>query len=122
MKQDADLSTPVEMTSADRGCVTWISPNWPRNCEAFWSGSRGWARKSGARTAYVSHHFKDKYAVPASSSAKAAGYGIGIPTEPELTFVNNHFPLIFLASPSRSTWLFAVQLGRPVAEFTDTSK
>jgi hypothetical protein len=49
-------------------------------------------------------------------------YGIGIPTVAELTFVNNHFPSIFFATPSRSTWLFAVQKGRPVAGFKDTSK
>jgi hypothetical protein len=65
---------------------------------------------------------QDKYAVPAALPQKAACYGIGIPTVAELTCVNNHFPLIFFAVPSRSTWLFAVQLGRPVAEFKDTSK
>ena len=59
---------------------------------------------------------------PASLPQKAAFYGIGTPTEAELTCVNNHFPLIFFAVPSRSTWLFAVQLGRPVVEFKDTSK
>jgi hypothetical protein len=92
------------------------------NSEAFWSRSRGWARKSGARTAYVLHHSRDKYAVPASLPQKAACYGIGMPTVPELARVINHFPLIFFAVPSRSTWLFAVQKGRPVAGFTDTSK
>jgi hypothetical protein len=60
--------------------------------------------------------------VTATLPQKVACYGIGIPTVAELTFVNNHFPLIFFAVPSRSTWLFAVQLGRPVAEFKDTSK
>ena len=64
----------------------------------------------------------DKYAVPASLPQKAACYGIGIPTAAELTRVNNHFPSIFFATPSRSTWLFAVQKGRPVAGFKDTSK
>ena len=57
-----------------------------------------------------------------SLQQKAAFYGIGIPTAAELTCVNNHFPLIFFAIPSRFTWLFAVQKGRPVAEFKDTSK
>jgi hypothetical protein len=61
-------------------------------------------------------------AVPASLPQKAACYGIGTPTAAELTCVNNHFPSIFFATPSRSTWLFAVQKGRPVAGFKDTSK
>ena len=83
----------------------------------------GAAQEAGrARTAYVLHHSRDKYAVPASLPQKAAFYGIGIPTADELACVTNHFPFIFFAVPSRSTWLFAVQLGRPVAEFNDTSK
>ena len=60
--------------------------------------------------------------VPASLPQKAACYGIGIPTVAELACVNNHFPLIFFASPSRFMWLFAVQKGRPVAGFKETSK
>jgi hypothetical protein len=87
----------------------------------------GAAQKTGqAKAAHGQHTYcivsKDKYAVPASLPQKAACYGIGIPTVAELTCVNNHFPLIFFAVPSRSTWLFAVQLGRPVVEFKDTSK
>jgi len=35
-------------------------------------------------------------------------HGIGTGTADELTRVNNHRPSIFLASPSRSTWLLAV--------------
>lgn len=50
------------------------------------------------------------------------GAGTGTPTAEELTRVNNQRPSIFLASPSRSTWLLAVQFGRPVTEFKDTSK
>jgi hypothetical protein len=45
-------------------------------------------------------------------------YGTG--TVDELACVNNHRPSIFLPSPSRSTWLFPVQNGRPVAGFDDT--
>jgi hypothetical protein len=87
--------------------------------------SRGPGRQVGEIEGqqYLSRQFlRDKYAVPASLPQKVACYGIGIPTVAELTCVNNHFPLIFFAVPSRSTWLFAVQLGRPVAEFKDTSK
>jgi hypothetical protein len=62
------------------------------------------------------------YRVPHLFCREAACYGIGMPTAPDVTRVNNHFPSIFLASPSRSTWLFAVQKGRPVAGFKDTSK
>ena len=50
------------------------------------------------------------------------GGGTGTETADELTRVNNHRPSIFWASPSRSTWLLAVQFGRPVAAFNDTSK
>jgi hypothetical protein len=50
------------------------------------------------------------------------GAGSGTETADELTRVNNHRPSIFLASPSRSTWLLAVQFGCPVAGFNDTSK
>ena len=62
---------------------------------------------------------------PRASRARASGvllHGTGTGTADELTRVKNHRPSIFLASPSRSTWLFAVQKGRPVAGFTDTSK
>ena len=44
--------------------------------------------------------------------ARASGvllHGTGTATADELTRVNNHRPSIFLASPSRSTWLLAVQ-------------
>jgi hypothetical protein len=50
------------------------------------------------------------------------GAGTGTETADELTRVNNYRPSIFLASPSRSTWLLAVQFGWPVAVFNDTSK
>ena len=90
------------------------NPNLPGTVKLFGAAQQASARKSGART--------DTYCVPASLPQKAACYGIGIPTVAELTCVNNHFPSIFFAVPSRSTWLFAVQLGRPVVEFTDTSK
>lgn len=49
-------------------------------------------------------------------------HGTGTGTADELTCVNNHRPSIFLASPSRDTWLLAVQNGWPVAGFNDTSK
>lgn len=38
-------------------------------------------------------------------------HGTGTGTADELTRVNNHRPSIFLASPSRDTWLLAVQNG-----------
>jgi hypothetical protein len=50
------------------------------------------------------------------------GAGTGTETADELTRVNNHRPSIFWASPSRFTWLLAVQFGRPVVAFNDTSK
>ena len=50
------------------------------------------------------------------------GGGMGTETADEVTRVNSHCPSIFLASPSRSTWLLAVQNGKPVAGFNDTSK
>ena len=56
------------------------------------------------------------------ASRNRNGAGTGTETADELTRVNNHRPSIFLASPSRSTWLLAVQFGRPVAGFNDTSK
>ena len=43
------------------------------------------------------------------------GAGNGTGTADEVTRVNNHRPSIFLASPSRSTWLLAAQSGWPVA-------
>jgi hypothetical protein len=49
-------------------------------------------------------------------------HGTGTGTADVLTCVNNHRPSTFLASPSRLTWLLAVQNGRPVAGFNDTSK
>ena len=49
-------------------------------------------------------------------------HGTGTPTADELACVNNHRPSIFFASPSRLTWLLAVQNGWPVAGFSDTSK
>ena len=49
-------------------------------------------------------------------------HGTGTPTADELARVNNHRPSIFSASPSRFTWLLAVQNGWPVAGFNDTSK
>src|SRR5580658_6311339 len=57
--------------------------------------------------------------------ARASGvllHGTGTGTADELTFVNNHCPSIFLASPSRPAWLLAVQDGRPVVGSNDTSK
>ena len=57
--------------------------------------------------------------------ARASGvllHGTGTETADELTLVNNHRPSIFLARPSRSTWLTAVQNGWPVAGFNATLK
>jgi hypothetical protein len=57
--------------------------------------------------------------------ASASGgllHGTGTPTADELARVNNQRPSIFSASPLRYTWLLAVQFGRPVAGFNDTSK
>lgn len=62
---------------------------------------------------------------PASLASASIGcllHGTGTGTADELTFVNNHCPSIFLASPSRLTWLLAVQYGWPVAGSNDTSK
>jgi hypothetical protein len=70
---------------------------------------------------------------PRASRARASGVllhgtgtgtaaGTGTETADELTRVNNHRPSIFLASPSRSTWLTAVQNGKPVAGFNATLK
>src|ERR1700684_3672142 len=59
------------------------------------------------------------------SRARASGvlpHGTGTETADELTLVKNHRPSIFLASPSRSTWLTAVQNVWPVAGFNATLK
>jgi hypothetical protein len=49
-------------------------------------------------------------------------HGIGTGTATPLSCVNNHRPSIFLALPTRATWLTAVQNGNPVAGFNATSK
>ena len=64
-------------------------------------------------------------ALAAPWRARASGvllHGTGTGTADELACVTNQRPSIFLASPSRLTWLLAVQNGWPVAGFNDTSK
>ena len=97
------------------------------------SGNRGWipavaeighaflrsARRSVAQKTIIRMH------APPPWQARASGvllHGTGTETADELTRVNNHRPWIFLASPSRSTWLLAAHNGWPVSGSNDTSK
>lgn len=82
-----------------------------------------WATDRGVRHASI--YVVVRMHALRSWRARASGvllHGTGTPTAVEVTCVNNQRPSIFSASPLRFTWLLAVQNGRPVAGFNDTSK
>ena len=66
LKSGLVTTSQLELNKPHIPCAKKTGRQLATNSEAFWSRSRGWATKSGARTAHVSHHSSNKHAVPAS--------------------------------------------------------